>query len=210
MLFSFVLSFPVEFQERGACLGAVVPLTQSHRGSPFPSLRPSIPLPPCLHSFLPLLLTRLSISLPASILAIFNPPPSHHCFHGLLPIFPLLSQCALQMHQPGVRSCFLFHVRVILTGPQPNESFPERYSEKITFRVWRESNRCNMNLICPAPFFIPMTLWWNQAQSAHTCTHNGSHTHTAHAGPLCASCFILYFTGRYLGSTKPQAWLKWF
>lgn len=61
-------------------------------------------------------------------------------WNSLLPIrgcFPSshLPWCTLQMHQPGVSGCFLFHVRAIPTGPQPNESFPPRYGEKITFRV---------------------------------------------------------------------------
>ena len=105
-----------------------------------PYLSPFCSFPP---SFIPSLLS----SSPACCLSACvhpchakNTPSSYiSAFTGCFPSSPLFL-CALQMHQPGVRSCFLFPVRVNPTGLQPNESFPARYGEKITFRVWTESN----------------------------------------------------------------------
>lgn len=117
----------------------------------------------------------------SSFLQVFlcsHPQNTHTHMHGSIVSFKdcflssTPSWCALQMHQPGVSGCFLFHVRVIPTGPRPNESFPLRYGEKITFRV---QSKCfdtaqSSHALC--------SLWWSQFVT-HVCTHTGHHSEMA-------------------------------
>lgn len=65
------------------------------------------------------------------------------------------------------------------------------------------SNWCNMKLICPLLFVVePGTV------CIHMCIQPVTHAHKpAQRG---ADVVCLYFTGSYLGSMKPQTWLKWF
>lgn len=189
------------FQERRACLGAVVPLTQSHRGSRLPlSVPPSPPLSP---SFQPPSPPALPFQSFARIHPChFNPlpPPCILSFTGCFPSSPS-SRCTLQMHQPRVSGCFLFHVRVIPTGPQPNESFPLRYGEKITFRVWSEQPmQHEAHMPCPLCGGARHSLYTRVHATAHTRTQ----TDTERWLMLCASCCILHFTGSYFGSVRPQ------
>ena len=154
------------FQERRACLGAVVLLTQSHRSTPFPPSSSLHLLPSLLHSNLPLLQLCLSSPLLVSI----PPPLPSVSFMGCFPSSPS-SRCTLQMHQPGVSGCFLFHVRTIPTGPQPNESFPLRYGEKITFRVWSEQKMQH-------EAHMPSLLCGGARRSLYTRVHTTGHTRT--------------------------------
>lgn len=171
---------------------------------PFPSSPSFHVLPYLLHSNLPLLQLSLS-SLSAYIHPFLSPPssplpPPIASYMGCFPSSPS-SQCTLQMHQPGVSGCFLFHVRAIQTGPQPNESFPLRYGEKITFRVWSEQ-------LMQHDAHMPSPLCGGARHSLYTCVHTTGHTRTQTNTErwlmLCASCCILYFTCSYFGSTKPQ------
>lgn len=87
--------------------------------------------------------------------------PQHaNCLRPLLP----------SAHQPGVNGCFLFHVRVIPTGPRPNESFPPRYGEKITLRVRSECSPWHKDQIAR---LLSRTLW----------RRRGLHTHTVEDAP---------------------------
>lgn len=110
----------------------------------------------------------------------FQPPPPPP-----LPTLPLLIQpqharCLRPLlptaHQPGVSGCFLFHVRVIPTGPRPNESFPPRYGEKITLRVRSERSMWHKD---------PCALCGGAEVCAHVRVRaRRSHTHTAQPGTM--------------------------
>lgn len=102
------------------------------------------------------------ILLLGSIPAISNGPFLSQALTGCFSSSPL-SRCVLQTHQPRVSGCFLFHARAIPTGPQPNESFPSRYGEKITFRVRREQWMQHGAARLPSPLC---------AEARHSlCTH---------------------------------------
>lgn len=103
-------------------------------------------------------------------------------FMGCFPSSPS-SRCTLQMHQPGVSGCFLFHVRAIPTGPQPNESFPLRYGEKITFRVWSEQSMQH-------EAHMPSPLCAGARHSLYTRVHATGHTRTQ-TGPGWGCCVPL-------------------
>lgn len=113
--------------------------------------------------------------------------------HGLPTVFPFVSVHSL--NQPGVSGCFLFHVSVILTGPRPNESFPLRYGEKITFRVLSERPLQH-------EAHSPCVLCGGARHRLCTCVHatgpTRTHTDTERWLMLCAPCCILYFTGSFL------------
>lgn len=134
----------------------------------------------------------------------FQPPPPPP-----LPTLPLLIQpqharCLRPLlpsaHQPGVSGCFLFHVRVIPTGPRPNESFPPRYGEKITLRVRSERSMRHKRSLT--------TLW--RSRGLRTCARAGeavTHAHNSarHDGDTPTLRCRLSSPGSFVfGFTEPQ------
>lgn len=107
------------------------------------------------------------------------------------------------MHQPWVSGCFLFHVKVIPTGPHSNESFPPRHSEKITFRIWSEL-WMQREACIPLIFSLLIVV---EPLCIHVCIQQVAHTVRKYWQArvvCCIPCFIC----SYLGSEKPQTWLK--
>lgn len=123
----------------------------------------------------------------------YTPPLYPWWAASRLPVFLFVSVHSL--NQPGVSGCFLFHVRVIPTGPRPNESFPLRYGEKITFRVLSERSMQH-------EAHMPCVLCGGARHRLRTCVHATGHTRTQTDTErwlmLCAPCCILYFTGSFL------------